>query len=307
MSLQALQALAANLCELDWVQGPGGNLSVKVGDTLHVKASGVRLRDMASPLAVCAVPLQVAEAALAGDAAAGIDLFARTPRPSLETWLHALPGRYVVHTHPVGVLALACTAAALPAGTVDVAPALPGRELALVMQQAPAAVWVLRNHGLCVRAETAAKAEALTRTIDADCRRRAGIAPGAGPTPPTVTARALGGAVIGQWRAPRLPPTYLFPDAAVLNRLDLVADLTDARIVQAFAEDPRPRLLVDPDGHYAAIARTSQQLRDMTEVFTVHAWLHSLLGSDAVPLADDLVAHILDMPAERYRQLRESP
>ena len=46
--MDALTRIGQELGGPEWVQGPGGNVSVKEGDMLHVKASGKRLRDMMS-------------------------------------------------------------------------------------------------------------------------------------------------------------------------------------------------------------------------------------------------------------------
>jgi len=90
------------------VQGAGGNVSWKDGDTLWVKASGTALGD-ASTVDIF-VPVDLARlraAAATGDygfaaqALGGVKL-----RPSIETMLHALmPQRVVVHLHAVEALA----------------------------------------------------------------------------------------------------------------------------------------------------------------------------------------------------------
>jgi len=111
--------------DLDAVQAGGGNTSVKTADgNMYVKASGTTLRDadrsgflLVSPLKSLTIladssllPMsrdardrlvakKMAEAAL--DAASG-------RRPSIETFLHAVLGKYVLHVHPVYVNALTC-------------------------------------------------------------------------------------------------------------------------------------------------------------------------------------------------------
>ena len=90
------------------VQGAGGNVSWKEGDTLWVKASGTWLAEAAEKDIFVPVDLQHLRTAIEkGD-------FSVTPkvlgdsvlRPSIETLLHALmPHRVVVHLHAIEILA----------------------------------------------------------------------------------------------------------------------------------------------------------------------------------------------------------
>ena len=90
------------------VQGAGGNVSWKDGDTLWVKASGTWLAD--AKVKDIFVPVDLVDLRTAIDAGD----FATTPilkrashlRPSIETLLHALmPHRVVVHVHAIEALA----------------------------------------------------------------------------------------------------------------------------------------------------------------------------------------------------------
>jgi hypothetical protein len=248
--------------------------------------------------------METATAALRGDARASEALFARTPRPSLETWLHALPGRYVAHTHPLGVLLWACSRRGALAGVADVAAALPGRDLALaLMAEATADAWLLRNHGLVVRAANAARALRRTREIDAQCRLACGVGARDVPRLPLFRPKAVPGGWITALPLQRSTVAqYLFPDAAVLAAQTPVSGLTDEAAAAKLAADPRPGVLVTPTGARCAVARTAKQLRDVVEVVTAHDWLIARLGKDAVPLPETMTRAILDMPAERFRQ-----
>ena len=107
----------------DWVQGGGGNTSVKSvdGATMFVKASGTALAamdatrgwaelDLAATRAVVATP-GLAELPVREREERVLDLLraaARRPaqvRPSVEASLHALLDRVVIHTHPVHMTA----------------------------------------------------------------------------------------------------------------------------------------------------------------------------------------------------------
>lgn len=90
------------------VQGAGGNVSWKNGDTLWVKASGTWLAEAAEKDIFVPVDLQHLRTAIESGN------FSVTPRlhgesglrPSIETLLHALmPHRVVVHLHAIEILA----------------------------------------------------------------------------------------------------------------------------------------------------------------------------------------------------------
>lgn len=90
------------------VQGAGGNVSWKDGDTLWVKASGTCLADAAHKDIFVPVDLpHLARALASGDFSVLPRLRSESAlRPSIETLLHALmPHPVVVHLHAVEVLA----------------------------------------------------------------------------------------------------------------------------------------------------------------------------------------------------------
>lgn len=80
-----------------WVQGAGGNCSVKEGALLHVKSSGIFLEEVSAAKGHAAVSLQT-----------GLALEGQKERPSLETPLHLHLGRFVIHTHPIGLNVYLC-------------------------------------------------------------------------------------------------------------------------------------------------------------------------------------------------------
>jgi rhamnose utilization protein RhaD (predicted bifunctional aldolase and dehydrogenase) len=90
------------------VQGAGGNVSWKEGDTLWVKASGTWLADALTKDIFVPVDLVDLRAAIQAGKYAVQPKLKNTSalRPSIETLLHALmPQRVVVHIHAIEVLA----------------------------------------------------------------------------------------------------------------------------------------------------------------------------------------------------------
>ena len=173
------------------VQGAGGNVSLKCGGVLWVKASGTWLaratdHDIMVPVALD--PLLAAIAADDAEAMEGAYRFvvgAGTLRPSIETTMHALlPHPVVVHVHCVETIARAVRT---DAGST-VAPFLHGLAWAFVPYVRPGAplarairdvlqpgldVLILGNHGLVVGAATVAGAAALLADVSRRLRATA--------------------------------------------------------------------------------------------------------------------------------------
>lgn len=162
----------------DLVQAGGGNSSYKeTPEKMYIKASGFRLSDVSeSETESYAVvnPNVIRDYFLSGEA---LDLitkqegeelldkaFVEGGRPSIETFLHAVSGRYTLHTHPVVINALACRKDGLKIlkelfpNAMTVPYATPGIELAKAYfkeYQGNSDIVFLQNHGLVVSADTA--------------------------------------------------------------------------------------------------------------------------------------------------------
>ena len=313
--LASLQALGSALGQPRWAQGPGGNVSVKDDGALWVKASGKRLVDVAYPGGHACVDLEDAAKALAGDAAADARVFAVTPRPSLETYFHALGPRVVAHTHAVAVLLAACATAVPPELALTVVPyERPGRGLALAvgraragMEESAAQTVLLASHGLLVYASTTDEAIAASRDYDARCRAHYGVSPtsfdellASYTTEPPVDAP--GGF------AQRLPARahadrYLFPDAVVYASIARVGRAELGHLPASVAALGRPAVVVDDANRRIAFAETRDKLEACVEVLVAHDWVEDVLTKrgEARYLGDDEPAKILDLPSEKYR------
>ncbi|UCC68509.1 MAG: class II aldolase, partial [Armatimonadota bacterium] len=195
------------------VQGGGGNTSVKSADGryMYIKASGTALKDMSARNGWRRLNLDCVLAILDDDSLGGLPAADREAgvisrlrlaceddvpgeaRPSVESHLHALLGRCVVHLHPVAVGAFACAkngraeVERLFAGEefppLWVPYADPGYRLALKIRRLtrayerrhgrrPAMVF-LEKHGLLVSADAPRAALAEVRRAVAVCGRRA--------------------------------------------------------------------------------------------------------------------------------------
>lgn len=196
--LAALNNLAAEIgAEPTLVQAAGGNVSVKLGSVMWIKASGTWLAHAKTAPIMAPLALDAVLAAFANDDPAcetcvaflRTDLNPAALRPSIETTLHAvMPQRVVIHVHCVDTIAWAVRADAEAA----MAPRLrglrwafipylkPGLPLGQAMRPAARAganVIVLGNHGLVVAAETTAAARVLLFEVVGRLRRPLRSAP----------------------------------------------------------------------------------------------------------------------------------
>lgn len=160
-----------------WVQGPGGNTSVKADGKLYVKASGTRIRDLSTMEQLAVLDLEGlcqsmqdskrplnSEEAYKG--AIEANTLSGSPRPSMESGFHAwLPNKFVFHFHSVVGICLAEIAKGPKAlvfnqwfsdsyqhilGPLQITEScLPGLELTKgIVALPPASIYLLRNHGV---------------------------------------------------------------------------------------------------------------------------------------------------------------
>lgn len=163
------------------VQGAGGNVSWKEGDTLWVKASGTWLADAGDKDIFVPVDLDHLQTELrAGRFEVKPEVRGTSAlRPSIETLLHALmPQRIVVHLHAIDVLARLVRAdfetaarACLPQALrwTSVPYCKPGAPLAQAVAQRlahqPADVVFLTNHGVVIGADSPQAARRVLDTL----------------------------------------------------------------------------------------------------------------------------------------------
>lgn len=161
----------------DLVQAGGGNSAFKISkDKMVIKASGYQLADLTEEKGYSIVnPQIILDAFLDNKNIANITeedsnailnkAFIEGERPSIETFLHSISGKYTLHTHPIVVNALTCRKGGMeklkelfPQALI-VPYATPGVELAKVYFSAiqkngkTTQIVFLQNHGLLVSGE----------------------------------------------------------------------------------------------------------------------------------------------------------
>lgn len=188
----------------DYVQGGGGNTSVKLDDRLMaIKASGFRLDQMRPDYAYAVLDYQAIRAFFAqhrpddfADVEASGSSYVRQTvqtvdglpqlRPSVEAGFHAILDRYVLHTHAVYANLAACSvqgqkiaADALaegPAGFVWIPYLDPGSRLTFAIARAMAdaesqtgrrpQILLMQNHGLIITGDDAGQCVRLHEEVN---------------------------------------------------------------------------------------------------------------------------------------------
>jgi ribulose-5-phosphate 4-epimerase/fuculose-1-phosphate aldolase len=137
----------------DWVQGGGGNISIKDGDTLLLKESGVRIGDTTRTYGFVYTSIAKLQTCIAtNNEDCSSSILGGTGKPSIEAFFHTVPSKYVVHLHPSHLLDTLCqsNAAFIPYFK-------PGLDLAkhfLQVYSKDTNLYYLQNHGIIITADT---------------------------------------------------------------------------------------------------------------------------------------------------------
>jgi hypothetical protein len=155
-----------DLCRLlgswpDWVQGPGGNCSIKEGNRLIVKKSGALIADTTDKKGwVCCDISQIQIALQEGREDIAATVLEGSGKPSIEAFLHTFPSRIIVHLHPVPLMGYLCSENPEPYSGIPnrmIGYFKPGISLTQALQSVydPAIpLYFLKNHGVILMAET---------------------------------------------------------------------------------------------------------------------------------------------------------
>lgn len=293
------------------VQGAGGNVSWKDGDTLWIKASGTWLADAARKDIFVPVDLAHLRGAIGAGAMDVVPrcLNASGLRPSIETLLHALmPQPVVVHLHAVALLAHLVRADCIDSlrarlGTRVRWTATPYRKPGLALaqavahalaQQPDAQVVFLQNHGVVIGAQNTDEVAALLAIM---------LAALADAPRPLLAASG---------KAPSLGAPYALIEDQGIAQLALDAQLF-AQLAHGWALFPDHVVFLGPKAHvtpgaelvfvrgegvYAKVgfgAAKLAQLRCYYDVLARHN------GAPLATLTDSDVAELLNWDAEQYR------
>lgn len=289
------------------VQGPGGNTSMKDGNTMWIKASGTELADAEDKPIFVAVDraAALAEAHGAGDGTCKATVLDpdNKLRPSIETTFHALlDSRVVAHTHSVATIVHAISEqgrrvaaeklADLPVAFVPYRkPGLPLTEAIISARSAETRVIVLENHGLVCAGDTVDEVSELIAEIET--RLMMPQLCDAGATPQTDPPEGY------EW----MPYATALATDPRLRNMALSGSYYPDHVVFLGAAMPvadGPAIIVGTEGVAVKKGATTSQIA-MTRCL---ADVLSRLPEDWTPQAigPDAEAELLNWDAEKYRQ-----
>jgi rhamnose utilization protein RhaD (predicted bifunctional aldolase and dehydrogenase) len=308
------------------VQGPGGNSSVKTGDEIWVKASGVWLAEAERSNIFVGLSLSGARTLAARSESEDLSaacLPENEPglRPSIEALLHVLmPHPAVLHAHAVGsmtlsVLADGCARARTALAGLDwawVPYRRPGAPLAAatmeILSERKADVVILQNHGVVTGGRTPSEAEALLREVER--RLEWPSRPSAGSVGSAETQRyeslpELGSLALNRSMFELVTRAALFPDQVVFlggavpftgpdEGIEAAADRSEA------TTGVLPALVLVPEvGAFGLIDRTAAADAVIQGLFEVAMRVPA--GVETTSLPDEAVAELLGWEAEAHR------
>jgi len=288
------------------VQGAGGNISLKMGDQMWIKASGTWMSEAGERPIFTSLDLPRAHAELerGSESFAAAQTGDSTLRPSIESALHVLmPQPLVVHVHSVNALAwlvrkdgrhaVEARMSGLAWGWVDyVRPGKPLAEaVARCLAEVPgASTLLLANHGVVIGADDETALSALIRDVEARL-----FAPGEGEQHTSLHALAFSD------HLDALAAGVVFPDQAVFLGPRI-------RVVEPDAHDDLKRALeIAP---HCAVVRGAGVVFGEAASRASKAMMGclSMISARLEPgaalhyLSDAQVAELLGWEAEKFRQ-----
>ncbi len=324
----------------DIVQAGGGNTSAKLKDgTMYVKASGVYLSEVNEEYGYACVRNNEVLNILNTDFGdkdkrekdkLSSELVNRTNlkkqfRPSIETFLHSMLGKYVLHSHPIAVNSVMCRSdwkeviKSIFGNNVTLADyKTPGLELAkeLQMKYNGSKIIFLQNHGLIVHSDNISEViniteEVLLKTekyLNIDIKRyklsseifnmlqSLGISNKIAYLSEDISLKNM---IDGKYydSLPFCPDkmVYCGYKAIKLNSIDDIKDYKSK-----YFDIPR---VLTYKGNLFFIADNTKKAKEIEEVFKFHLLsLHLNNNSDINYLSESEIGYIANWEAEKYRQ-----
>jgi rhamnose utilization protein RhaD (predicted bifunctional aldolase and dehydrogenase) len=146
VSMENAEELYLDLCKRvgslsEWVQGAGGNISVKSDNHVLIKASGTRIAD-GEHLVFDRNTREVIKG---------------SGKPSIETFFHFFDAKIIVHLHPAPLFNLLCGPPQEIPGVVWINYYKPGEQLAAALEKVYCSSkknYFFQNHGIMICGET---------------------------------------------------------------------------------------------------------------------------------------------------------
>lgn len=325
----------------DLIQASGGNSSYKVSaEKMLIKASGYQLADITAEQGYAVINPQIIRTAFLQmpsmdefDEQTSKQIldsaFVGGKRPSIETFLHSISGKYTLHTHPIAVNALTCrkegmkTLAELFPDALLIGYAKPGAELAKAYfeeYKKKAAddnqifdIVFLQNHGLVVSGNSADEVIDKTEAVVAKLEKYLGADLAAyhtatkiwGLFPDKIVWRVTDANVLniyaqmGMWDHQFCPDCVVFLGKKIMDLKDL-ADREELNCFQSEAGEP---VIISYKSGLFIIADSVKKAMETQSVMSFSAQVMQLnKGYENKLLSEQQQDELLNWDAEKYRK-----
>ena len=335
----------------DLVQAGGGNTSVKFGDQMYIKASGYLLSELTRDTGHTIVHTDEVVAILDDDEVLGIankqekDAIASEklrltkvsdgPRPSIETYLHALLYKYTLHVHSISVNMFTShknwlqKMEELDPRALCVRYETPGVELALELKKQMKGyktkfgrlphVIFLQNHGLIISSDSYGDIEAFNEKIVVAAETKAGIDFTryrattkiancyneafhsnhiAYFSEDTTITKLLNQINAEQLKKPFSPDGYVFCGYTIL-KMDEIQASVFLKYQKKYFSMPK---ILHYKGRIYIMAADLKKAKMIEDVFKNNLLIANSLGTDLKFLKDNEISYLGNWEAEKYRQ-----
>jgi rhamnose utilization protein RhaD (predicted bifunctional aldolase and dehydrogenase) len=145
----------------EWIQGPGGNFSIKNKNNIIIKRSGTLVSAVTQDnnWMLCDIG-KIKECILMGNEDAISSVIKGNGKPSIEVFLHCISSKFVLHFHPTPLLGLLCSNLINSYSKLDrycckiIEYYKPGLELAKQIDDTSYDIYFLKNHGVIIHGNT---------------------------------------------------------------------------------------------------------------------------------------------------------
>lgn len=335
----------------DLVQAGGGNTSVKLDDRkMLIKASGIHLSEIEEGKGYVEVDyVRLAKIADFRDTWIGLDkgirdsivlqhvekcTFAsqKVERASIEVFMHAVLGRFVLHAHPISVNAISCGEdweeifTDLFPKSLCIPYFSPGIELGIELSDRlqvfrsnfgvqPELIF-LQNHGLLVTGESQEAVQSLTEAVVLTCEDFCNIDLGRYRNSSALASYFGEGFVAYlsedqelldlhrslNWVESQRP---LYPDSFVFCGLRpmILENIDSQASLREYEKNfqTRPKIVIFR-GQLYFIARSVRKAREIEEIYKAHALVLTSLPRGPIHLSEDELAYLGNWEAEKYRE-----
>jgi len=145
----------------EWIQGPGGNFSIKNTNNILIKRSGTLVSAVTQEnnWILCDIE-KIKECILMKNEDALSSVIKGNGKPSIEVFLHCISSKFVLHFHPAPLFGLLCSDLINSYSKLDqynckiIEYYKPGLELAKYIDNISYDIYFLKNHGVIIHGDT---------------------------------------------------------------------------------------------------------------------------------------------------------